>query len=169
MSVRTDGIRSIADLRGRCVIDAITGCWHFKGSTRLWLPALGRRTSLGGAICTLITGAPPAPGVFWFCTCETRECANPAHRRAGNRSEQMLVVGHRHTPGARARMARSMRERSRLSEETIAEIRAAEGTLKEIGARFGIHFSHAARIRRMEVRAPLAAQGSSVFNLGTLA
>ena len=111
--IRTDGVHTIADLRDRCRIDG--DCWLWAGATNaqglgsLWLPALGRRTSLGVAICVLRTGRPPTPGRYWHVTCSTRDCANPAHRRPGDRSSQMLAAGMTRDPIQRARIAAGRR------------------------------------------------------------
>lgn len=171
--MRADGVRTVADLMGRCRVDSITGCWlwgHAASESQqrpsLWLPALKRRVSLGVAICWLRTGKAPAKGVVWHCTCETTDCANPDHRRAGNRSSQMLAAKLTRSPVAVAKMAAGRRAKSKLSDAGAAEIRASTEPLRVLADRHGISISHASMIRRCVLRRPVAAKASSVFSLG---
>lgn len=165
------GVRSVDDIKDRCVIDDITGCWAWRaardsnGAPSLQLPALGRVVSLGVAIGFFLTGAAPAPGVVWHCTCETRQCANPAHRKAGNRSTQMLAAKLTRSPQTRARMMAGKRRGAKLSQADADEIRGSSLKLTEIMARYGITKGYACEIRAGKRRAPLAAPGSSVFSL----
>jgi hypothetical protein len=173
MSSRTSGIRTLADLKGRCRIDDETGCWRWaagadgSGRPSLWLPALGRRVTLGIAICVLRTGNAPAPGVSWHCTCATPNCANPAHRVAGNRSSQMRAAKLTRDAVTRARIAACKRAKSKLPDEAADDIRRSSEPLRVVAERHGISISHASNIRRCEMRLPLAARGASVFNLGS--
>lgn len=166
------GIRSIADIKARCWVDDITGCWHWRmatdanGSPSLWLPALNTSTSMGVAIGFLLTGKRPGKGTAWHCTCETPNCANPAHRKEGTRSTQMLAAALTREPAMRARVALSKRRTSRLSDDDCMAIRRSEEPLRVLAERYGISFSHASLIRRGEVRRELGVRGSSVFNLG---
>lgn len=175
MGIRTDGVRSVADLMARCKVDDITGCWIWGagldggGRPSLWLPALKRRVSLGVAICVIRTGEPPAKGVVWHCTCETTNCANPRHREPGNRSSQMLAARMVRDAATRARIAAGKRAGSRWSEAEIAAIRESADTLHVIAKRHGISIEHASNIRRGEVRLTLGCKGASVFNLGASA
>ncbi|MBI5259801.1 MAG: hypothetical protein HY855_25095 [Burkholderiales bacterium] len=169
---RLAGIHSVDDIKDRCTVDDITGCWVWRGARdakdrpSMWLPALRRTTSLGLAICVLSTGFMPDPGVYWHCVCETRDCANPAHRRAGTRSSQMLAAKVTQTPATRARIAATKRKASRLSEADVEHIRTGGLSLKEISAVYGICISYACDLRLGRRRAMLAAPGSSVFTLG---
>ena len=62
--IRQGGIRTEADLMGRCVVDEDTGCWHWrmavdaKHRPSMWLPELGRVASIGVAVALL--GTPSA-------------------------------------------------------------------------------------------------------------
>lgn len=164
------GIRTIDDLRDRCFVDDITGCWHWRGATTCgkypasWLPAIARRVTLGHVICFLRTGQLPDKGTFWHCTCETKSCANPEHRMAGTRSEQMKAAKIVKSPLVRARMAQVQRDRSVLTDQGVAAIRSSGEPLRVVAERYGISMSHASGIRRGEQRASISAPGSSVFN-----
>lgn len=95
------GIRTLEDLRQRCVIDADTGCWHWRlsfsqGSPRVHLQhpaAAGGRLGVAmrgrRAALLLATGSDLLPGHFAFARacCKADDCVNPAHSRSGNRQQ----------------------------------------------------------------------------------
>lgn len=164
------GLRTLEDLRQRCVIDDITQCWNYAGGhatcglPSLWFPPLGIRTTPGVVLCWLETGKRPAKGVVWHRTCESLSCCNPAHRKVGTRKSQMVHAAVSRTLLVRAKIALGKRATSRLSDEAVDDIRASSDTLIACAARHGISMSHVSRIRRGELRRSLAT-GSSVFNL----
>lgn len=167
---RMGGVRTFDDLKDRCVVDDITGCWRW-GSARdsngiptLQLPGLGRVVSLGVAICYLSTGKAPGPGVVWHCVCETKQCANPEHRRAGTRSTQMLAAKLKRSPQTKARITAGKRRDAKISDADADEIRGSDMKLTEIMERYSITKGYACEIRSGKRRAPLAAPGSSAFS-----
>lgn len=167
------GIRSLADIRARCYVDRSSGCWHWRlstdgqGNPSLWLPGLRKRTSLGVAIAFLATGKPPERGHCWHVTCDTLNCANPAHRAEGTRRQQMArFAGQPIGLAHKARIVARRQASSRLAPEVIAEIRTSCEPLKEVCARHGVSHSHAWRIRTGRAWPQL---GASVFNLGRMA
>lgn len=169
---RTDGIRTIDDLQGRCVVDIDSGCWHWRGATTLglpsmWIGGLDDRVTAATAIAFLVTGEKPEKGRVWHCTCDTRGCCNPEHRnRHGTRSTQMLAAKITRTPMQIVRMSAGRRAGSKLSEAAVADILATDDILSAAAARHGCSLSHISQIRRGVLRKPLAAPGSSVFNFG---
>lgn len=170
---RSDGIRTVADLKGRCRVDEITGCWQYVGCTtgdtphpQLWVPAIGKHTTMGVAIAVLLTGKRPEPGVFWHCTCETRGCANPAHRRPGDRRAQMLAARMVRTPDQIARITAGKRAASELSDAAAEQIRLSDEPLRVVAERYGCSVSHAGNIRTGKRRRQLGVRAASVFNLG---
>lgn len=165
------GINTLDDLRDRCRIDEDTGCWHWcgavngEGQPSLWLPAAKRRVTLGRAIGWLKTGSEPPPKLMWFCVCDTKHCANPAHRRKGTKSDAMLAAGLTKSPLTRARMTEARRRRSTMTAEKAAEIRASAEPLAVIAERHGISITHACAIRRGKRWAALnIAPSASVFS-----
>lgn len=173
--IRCDGVKSVADLKDRCRVDDLTGCWHWAGGLNgsgrpsLWLPVLRRRVPLGLAICVLTTGTTPEVGVVWHCTCETKNCANPRHRTAGNRSSQMLAARIRRSAATRAKIAAGKRAVSPWDESVIADVRSSSEPLHAVAERHGMSIEHASNIRRGESRLELGVRGASVFNLGAAA
>lgn len=163
------GVLSIEGIRDRCIVDDITGCWTWcaardgNGAPCLHVPALGIVTTLGVAIGYFRTGARSPPGVVWHCTCETRQCANPDHRRAGTRSTQMLAAKIKPSPQTRARISAGKRRGAKLSQADADDIRGSSLLLTEISDKYGICIFYACQIRNGQRRKPLAAPGSSVF------
>lgn len=166
---RQGGVRTIGDMMDRCYVDDITGCWiwglvnNSNQAPTLFYPPLDRVVSLGVAIGHLLTGKAAAPGVVWHCICETRQCANPDHRKAGTRSTQMLAAGLKRSPQTKARITAAKRLSSKLTDADVSEIRGSEMKLTEIMERYGISQGYACDVRSGKRRVPLAAPGSSVF------
>jgi hypothetical protein len=133
------GIHTFDDLMLRCVVDEITGHWHYKGGfTRnaktggctptIWYPPLQRTVSVAKAV-GLIKGSRLAKGCLWYRACGCYDCANPEHHRVGTRSEM-------------TRLAR--RDGNTALHNALIS---------------------AARRRQCGISAPAFAVGSSVFNL----
>ena len=168
------GIRTIEDLMARCWVDEDTGCWHFRGRQRcdnrpcMWFPPLGKVVALGTAIGYLRTGERPGKGVLWRCTCQTTDCANPAHRVAGTRSVQMLAMKLKRAPLTRIRMSLGRRGGGKLAEADRAAIRGSAETLRVICKTYGISLAYASMIRSGKDRMQLQAPGGSAFSFGGL-
>lgn len=168
---RIDGIRSIEDIRQRCVVDEVTGCWLWSGtranggSPSMWYPVAGKSVAGGVVLFHLENGTFPPRGRVYHRTCESGECMNPEHRHLGTRSTQMKAAKVERPLTVRAAIARARRVGSRLSEEDIVAIRESTDSLAVIGERYGIHLSYAGRIRR-GVRRVALTQGASIFNFG---
>lgn len=166
--MRTDGIRTVEDLMARCWVDPDTGCWHWrfardsKALPSLRLAPLNRTVSLGVAACYFATGAAPKPGQMWHCTCTTPNCANPEHRRAGDRSSQMRAASLTRTPLQRARISAGKRAASHLTDGQRAEIAGSTEILRVLAERYGVSVSGAQKLRT--ARAPDPKAGFSVFS-----
>lgn len=166
------GIYTEADLLGRCRYDVITGCWRWVGARdkhgkpSMWIPALQRTGSLGIMAAVLKTGSGPRPGTAWHSTCGNADCANPSHRKEGNRSSQMLAHTLKRDPAQRARIAKARRQKAgKLSDLDVIDIRTGGHTLAQIVARYGICIGYACEVRAG--KRPLhvgGAPGSSVFS-----
>ena len=166
---RHTGIRTPDDLKARCWVDEDTGCWHWRGAVdsqgrpSSWAPALRRTASMGVLACLLRTGAGPLPKQYWHCTCITQYCANPEHRVCGTRKSQMLAQRLKRDPLVVARISRTKRLASKLSEADCEHIRTGGLKLAEIMDLYGISQGYACVVRSGQRRQPLAAPGSSVF------
>ena len=167
--IRSDGIRTAADLMLRCTVDEQTKCWHWKGARdssgrpSVWLPAIRAVGSIGVACAVFATGNRPERGTAWHAICATPHCANPAHRTCGTRSSQMLALKMTRTPLQVARVSSGKRAKSKLTQADVHSIRAGSMTLKQIAAQHGISIGYACEVRSGKRRADLAAPASSVF------
>jgi hypothetical protein len=90
----SSGIRTLEDLRLRCVVDGDTDCWVYlsnqqSGKNRginIWLPSLQRTETLQRA-AWMLSGKPMGQGRDWtvWRACRNPQCGNPAHLKAGPR------------------------------------------------------------------------------------
>lgn len=163
---RQDGVRTLEDLRGRCVVDAETGCWLWRGAlshgsrgqptTRVWLPdgEGGGTVATGQRAAWLLAGKTLRPGhVVWRQLCTRSDCINPQHGAAGTRPQMhAAIVASGRLRGDPRRAA--INARNRLSMlvpvETVrrAERMFAAGAMqKEVVAALGISQQSAKRIR----------------------
>lgn len=100
---RKDGVRTLEDIRQRCRIDEMTGCWVWGGATvrqnggapttRVWLPQIdGSKQTVMTAhrAAAVLAGMPVAKGLTVWAKpgCE-RLCCNPGHLKIGERGEMM--------------------------------------------------------------------------------
>ncbi len=165
---RSDGVRSLEDIRSRCVIDDETGCWLWRGAMskrrngrgqptgRVWLPGVD-----GGVIETaaraawLLSGRRIASGnVVWRSLCTDSTCINPEHGKSGTRpAMHAAFVADGRLRGDPRRAAANTKNFARqfLPVETVrkAEAMFAAGVMqKTVRAELGISAGVAARIRK---------------------
>lgn len=165
---RQDGVRTLEDLRIRCVIDAETGCWLWRGAmsrgergqptTRVWLPpqpGTAARTMTAPRAAWLLAGKQLQPGhVVWRKHCTRGDCINPHHGAAGTRPQMhAAIVASGRLRGDPRRAAINARNRAStlLPVETVrrAERMYAAGAMqKEVRAALGISANSAAQIRK---------------------
>lgn len=167
---RFGGIKTVDDVRLRCVEDG--GCWIWQGkfsrgtrgaarwATPMgWYPALQKQMPVR-RIIALMAGATPEK--VWR-TCESAQCVSPYHLKWGTAAEcgQWLSEAGRFDTRVRKESAsRAWKRRHTLTDADVSVIRASSEANKDIAARFGVHKEVVARIRRGETRVPHAA---SVF------
>lgn len=82
------GIRTLEDLRGRCVIRPDDECWHIrtargkphpKGRVQhIWVYGIGK-TTVTRAVVYLVRGKMPRRNLVCYRTCTSYDCANPGH------------------------------------------------------------------------------------------
>lgn len=162
------GIRTMADLLDRCVVDELTGCWRYRGSKsahgepKIWSAAIGQSVTVGTLIALFTTGERPEPGVVWRRMCETSCCANPAHRKKSDRHTASRASSAEKSPLHRARISATKRAQSKHCNEAIAAaIRASTETLRVLSERYGMSIESCSDIRRLEQWKPV---GVSVFS-----
>lgn len=166
---RQDGVRTLEDLRSRCVIDAETGCWLWRGAmsrgergqptTRVWLPAAApggtATTATAPRAAWLLAGKQLQPGhVVWRQHCTRSDCINPHHGAAGTRPQMhAAIVASGRLRGDPRRAAINARNRAStlLPVETVrrAERMYAAGAMqKEVRAALCISARSAQMIRQ---------------------
>jgi hypothetical protein len=149
------------------VIDE-AGCWIWKGAMqqgrpRLWCCTTGKSGWASKVLHLLHTGTELKPGRLYYATCGRVECVNPHHRKLGSPSDAGKVYcGGRKTAAQRATITLGHRRRQKLTQADVDEIRAASGSLREIGDRFGVHLSTVGRIKSGNRWAPVVS-AASVF------
>jgi hypothetical protein len=144
---RADGVRTLADIRDRCRIDELTGCWTWTGAVSgnglgsLWYPALGRVLAISTAIYHLRHGKEKARGTVYRPVCGGKMCANPAHYKLGPHGCQ-VPRGIKRSALTRAKISATKlaAKASKLSAEARADIVAnPDGlTYEQLAARWQI-------------------------------
>ncbi len=171
--IRTDGIRTLADYATRFRVCEETGCWLWRGKSykgrcaQVWLAGLENQASIGQAVYWLVHGERLQSGMVNRCTCSTRNCGNPEHRKPVKRGRH-VDKGVKRDYASRLRIAKARRAASTvgMTAEIAAAIRASDEPLKVLAARHGISISYASLIRLGKSFAP-AAPGSTVFAMVT--
>lgn len=165
-------IRTIADVRERCVIDG--DCWHLRTAhgrpqpkdrvQRIWVHGKGH-ASATRAIWELAHGIRMSKGRRAVRTCDSYDCANPAHIKALTHSEaQAFLIGRwaDMTQPRKVQLARIQRANRRLTAEQLAEIRHGTESAYALAKKFGCSPTTICAARRGETyRDPV----SSVWGL----
>lgn len=91
---RLDGIASLEDLRGRCVIDEDTGCWHLRTARgkplptgkvqRVWAHGIGHTTATRLSWMLTHPGQQMRKGYVAFRRCCSYDCVAPEHISAAS-------------------------------------------------------------------------------------
>ena len=184
------GVKNLADLRSRCRIDIITGCWNWglcvslpRGTltpvTYIAAGILGNdkdRTMPAVRAAWQLAGNRLRPDqVVYRYECMAHLCINPAHCRAGTRTEMFkaLAATGRHK-GNPARAAQNLKNRKSMmipvDRVQAAEAMFADGVMqKDVRVALGLSSSSAAAIRKglhphSTGRTHLVV-GASVFNM----
>jgi hypothetical protein len=185
------GVYGLEDIRQRCHVDDVTGCWewalaiseggkpHSSRTPRVCLPSGvmeggGRSMSVARA-SWLMSGRKIRPGCGVWRTCCNDACVAPGHLKSGTKVEEgawMAASGHRR--GKPWRAAVNRRTNAACQAVPVDVVRAIEVRLRagelhrEISADTGIHkatISKIARGRHMHQRGGGLVRGASVFAL----
>jgi hypothetical protein len=164
------GIRTIDDIKDRCKVDDITGCWIWAGAMkntapRVWLPGIGA-ASMPMALQVVLHGTKPTAKRMLIPTCGRVDCANPAHRKWGSKAQMFRGLMAEMAPEHRARMTLGKRSASKVCTPQIAaDVCASTEPAQQIADRLGVHVTHVYRIKRGDAWQPQLA-ASSVFTWG---
>ena len=167
---REDGVRTLEDLRIRCVIDSETGCWLWRGAftrssdrrgqptSRVWLPDAPdgmAKTGTATRAAWLLSGRELEAGhVVWRSRCTNSACINPGHGASGTRTAMHAAfVADGRLRGDPRRAAINARNRSSLL-VPVEKVRRAEAMFaagamqKTVRAALGLSANSAMRIRK---------------------
>lgn len=161
---RQDGVRTLEDIRARCVIDDETGCWLWRGAfsikrgghatPRVWL-AKDRRSEVAGRAAWLLSGRKLKPGaVVWRSVCTDTRCINPEHAKAGTRTQMHAAMVADGRMRGNPRRAAINAQNFRVQLLPVEKVRQAEAMFaagamqKTVRAELGICAGVAARIRK---------------------
>lgn len=181
--LRHGGVRTIDDLKNRCVVNEDTGCWEFQGARSagknggihvvpaVWLPEFGQVVT-GMKAAAILTGkvahdAPKTTLVWRSCRCRT--CLNPEHLKTGTRKQwgaDMVARGAMSGPWRKAANIKGAKARRKLTDEEAREILHSTDTCEQAGAKYGVSKSTVSRIRRGERYTERLITGASVFTMG---
>jgi hypothetical protein len=155
-------MRTIEEVRGRCRIDDITGCWLWTGATDRGQPKIYAPdwTNRDGALTTQ-TGQRAVWHMLnqhaipkrWrvYSTCRTSCCLNPEHLKIGSQTEwgrDSSAWGElKGNIRVQIRNRRTGRARSDLTPETYAEVLASNEKGVEIARRLAISESTVSKAR----------------------
>lgn len=169
------GIRTIEDLRQRCRVDDLSGCWHWslcitQGMPKVHFVLNGKRgCSRGRKAALLLSGKEVKPGhvVFAIRKCTSDDCVNPEHSRSDNRKNHgsyLRASGKAKTP-AKSAAAREniLHHRAKITMEKAREIRASTETQAALAKQYGIAQSAIWSIKHNRAWKE-SLPGASVFN-----
>lgn len=169
------GIRTLADLRSRCYVDADTKCWHWRGATlkrkgggqepRVWMADARKSETLPRAAWQL--SGKNAPAGRWTCwrTCRSESCGNPAHLMAGTKAEWGAWVkglGYLRGDPVRSITNRRNQKNALLTMELAQWARESPQTGAEVAHALGVSDTTVSRVRLGQTYSMRAA---SVFNM----
>lgn len=127
-------------------------CWLWTGTTNgvgYGKLQMGSHDSVGAhRFSWELANRRKAPvGKVVMHSCDNRRCVNPAHLSLGTQGDNMA---DRDKKGRHWAQRGTRHGQSKLTESDVLAIRAAAGTQKEIGQRFGVSQSVICHIRRRQ-------------------
>lgn len=171
-------VRNLTELRGRCVMDRHTACWHFRDgrgrpirATKNPAVFVHQRGKMSARLAawTFRHGPQPVGTVVWR-TCASHDCVNPQHLKAGTRvafNRAMTARGVHRT--ARKTLVNTIERRKRATLTAELARWARESTQS------GPQVAHALEVRPNTVNAIRRGVlwretlSASVFSLGGVA
>jgi len=152
-------------IKDRCVIEG--DCWNWQGALQscgstptmhLRNPVTGKRQVMSVRRAALLEKHKDSPhvlkGKLATYSCGNAACVNPEHTHAvGRRTLQKRLVqelGYLQNPLRTQKLSKIMRDKSPLTPELVAQIRADDAPQKQIAARFGVSQAAISKIKRWE-------------------
>jgi hypothetical protein len=158
-------VHTLESLRAKCIEEGDCLLWQGRmksggNNTRRLSPAVGRKAvPVRRLMVELTRGKPIAAGLVTSPTCGNERCVNPdhvaVHTVAKARALAASFGAYINAPRT-MRAALTRRARSHITEEVVAQIRAAKNCM-EAHRLTGVDPSYAAEIRRGSARRDLVA------------
>lgn len=167
------GIRTVDDIKLRCVEDEFTGCWNWKLSksggkyphTSIYVNGESRRVS-GVQAALFVDGRPVPKGMTGYHhLCSNNLCMNPAHMTIGTHQQKWAhIKASNSLKGDSRRKAVNTTVKRSTSKLTpyVDEIRASDESSRAIAARLGCCAAAIRNIRAYKSHKPTVSN-SSVF------
>lgn len=153
------GIRTLEDVRLRCYVDPRSDCWHWRlhfsrgRSCCMWVIDGIEYKGTAARAAWVLSGFKLEPG--WVVSrrrsiCESEDCCNPAHHRAGPKGKVLPKLTPEQRVAHRIGVTRESRRRSKLSMEVALQIRQSDAKVLDEAAKWGVAPSTISQIRRGE-------------------
>ncbi len=141
--------------RVRRHIEEIGDCWEWTGATQSNAPTpMMNYKGRVGSVRRFLAEAQgkSIKGKLVTCKCRNELCVNPDHLLVVTRKrlQEMVSKERKYTsnPVRMKKLADKARENSKLTSELAAEVREADGTQREIAARYGVSQATVSVIKR---------------------
>lgn len=173
------GVRTVDDLRMRCVVDEDTHCWLWRGATRVasnrctetrvWVPSLARVLPVPRAAWIVAGKRELQKGETVWRRCSEDQCCNPAHLMAGDKAAWGAFVASKGLFAGRPERSainRAVKINSgctSITMELAAWARESDQMGVDVAHALGVSSTVVTRIRKMRTFAPV--RTASVFNL----
>lgn len=154
-------MKTLDDIKGRCVVDDITGCWLWKGAitregqARIWQYdfAAQKMAAMPGkkAVWYAINQKPLPSGWLVYGTCNCQTCMNPEHIKDGTAADwgrHMSDSGiHKNSIPRMLASRRTGMKRSVMTPETLREVLASNESGKALARRLGVSMQTISKAR----------------------
>lgn len=150
---------TLDDIKARC--DEVGECWIWKGTFlrgRFPVFRAGPKTLYAKREAWVAHNGKPVPDGMCVVNkkaCNDYKCCNPSHLTLATKKQVLQKVvadGKLHTTKIKAKIAKSKRAKSKLSDEAVAEIRYGDEPIPVLAARHGISEGYGYMIRRGDSR-----------------
>ena len=172
-------IRTLEELKGRCVVDADTQCWHLRdsfGRAMKWAPkdvpdiyvhGKGKRSARRFA-WEEQEGEEAPRGMYLAACAHAWDCVNPKHLKLvtpGGLGKIVVQTGKSSSPAKAAANLRNARKREhcKLTDELAAWIRESSQTQAAKAHALGVNQQRVSDVERWHCWKPRVVQQSSVF------
>lgn len=167
------GVRTIEDLKNRCSVDELTGCWIWRLSVSLGAPhvtvCLGdKKHSMRGRRAALVLVGqkiPPGHQAVARSFCTHAMCVHPDHTRSASTKEAWklkVASGSLKNLPSKVAAARAQGVKLRkLTDEMVSDIRHSEASVAELAKRHNVSGNAVRNVLRGKTYRPA---GYSIFS-----